>query len=102
MEPVLAVIPACVTSPAVTVALPAVSNVTPNVCVPPLNAALVGKIALLSLDVIATVSLVLIKFQLASTALAVTLNTVPTVCAAGVPALPLALPGAAVSPGISN
>ena len=38
-------------------------------------------------------------FQLASTALAVTLKAVPVDCAVGVPVLPVAVPGAAVSPG---
>src|SRR6516165_9280128 len=45
------------------------------------------------------VSLVLITFQFASTALTVTLKAVPAVCAEGVPVLPVLLPGAAVSPG---
>ena len=39
------------------------------------------------------------EFQLASTALTVTLNEPPAVCAVGVPVLPVAVPGAAVSPG---
>jgi hypothetical protein len=39
---------------------------------------------------------------LASTALTVTLNAEPAVCAEGVPVLPVALPGAAVSPGSSS
>ena len=62
-----------------TVALPPVLRVTLNVLVPPESAALAGKIAFASLDVIATVSLVLIKFQFASTALTVTLKAVPAV-----------------------
>src|SRR5258708_39537432 len=49
-----------------------------------------------------TVSLVTIKFQLASTALTVTVKAAPAVCAVGAPVLPLAVPGAAVSPGTSN
>src|SRR5438093_3224887 len=48
------------------------------------------------------VSLVLIGFQFASTALTVTLNAVPAVCAAAVPVLPEPVPGAAVSPGASS
>ena len=40
------------------------------------------------------------RFQLASTALTVTLKAPPAVCADGVPVLPEAVPGAAVSPGI--
>ena len=39
-------------------------------------------------------------FQLASTALTVTLKLLPAVWAVGVPVLPVAVPGAAVSPGI--
>src|SRR5258708_21341834 len=50
----------------------------------------------------ATVSLVLTTFQLASTAFAVTLNAAPAVWADGVPVLPVAVPGAAVSPGANN
>ena len=47
-------------------------------------------------------SLVLIRFQLASTAWTVTLKALPAVSAPGVPVLPKVLPGAAVSPGTSN
>ena len=36
---------------------------------------------------------------MASTALTVTVNGLPAVCAVGVPVLPVAVPGAAVSPG---
>ena len=47
-----------------------------------------------------TVSVIeLTRFQFASTALTVTLNAPPAVCAVGVPVLPVAVPGAAVSPG---
>jgi len=50
-----------------------------------------------SLEVTLAVSVtVLIKFQLASTALTVTLKEAPAVCAVGVPVLPVVLPGAAV------
>ena len=55
-----------------------------------------------SLEVIATESFVLIAFQLASTALTVALKAVPAVCALGVPIFPAGVPGAVVSPGISN
>ena len=48
----------------------------------------------------ATVSVELTTFQLASTALTVAVNELPAVCALGVPVLPVAVPGAAVSPGI--
>src|SRR5438477_153138 len=46
-----------------------------------------------------TVWVLLTRFQLASTALTVTVNGVPAVWAVGVPVLPVAVPGAAVSPG---
>src|SRR5437763_15572033 len=45
---------------------------------------------------------VLTRFQFASTALTVMGKAVPTVWAAGVPVLPVALPGEAVSPGTSS
>ena len=89
-----------VMSLAVRVALPTVFKVILKVLLPETRAALAGIVALLSDDVIATVSVpVLTTFQLASTALAVTLNAVPAVRAVGVPVLPLPVPGAAVSPG---
>ena len=69
---VLAVTPAWVMSEAVTVQLPAVLFVRLKVLVPLTSAALAGKVALASLQVIAIVSLVLTRFQLASTALTVT------------------------------
>lgn len=91
-----------VISVAVMVAVPAVLSVTLNVCVPPLSAALAGKVALLSLEVMPTVSVALTRFQFASTALTVTLNAAPAVRAVGVPVLPDGVPGAAVSPGINS
>src|SRR5438552_3883827 len=87
---------------AVTVALPAVLAVMLKLLVPPTRAALAGRAALESLELIATVSFVLITFQFASTALTVTLKAVPAVCAVGVPVFPLAVPGVAVSPGIRS
>ena len=66
------------------------------------NAVLAGNAALRSLEVIATVSLVFTAFQLASTAFTVTLKAVPAIWAEGVPVLPEAVPGAAVSPGASS
>src|SRR6266550_2035859 len=88
---------------AVSVALPAVLSVTLKVFVPELSVEFVGKPALLSEDVMPTLSpTVLTTFQLASTALTVTLKAVPAVSAVGVPVLPLEVPGAAVSPGTSN
>ena len=61
-----------------------------------------GAVATDSVDVIETVSLLLIEFQFASTALTVTAKAVPAVCAVGVPVLPVVFPGMAVSPGTSN
>jgi len=82
--------------------MPAVFNVTLNSCVPLTSAALPGKAAFGSVEVIATVSLVVTRFQFASTAFTVTLKEVPAVCGLGVPVLPVGVPGAAVSPGKSN
>src|SRR5260221_9374564 len=73
-----------------------------KVCVPLVSAALLGRAALASLEVMPATSLVLIKFQFASTALTVTLKGVPAVCAVDAPVLPVAVPGAASSPGTSN
>src|SRR5439155_10086055 len=76
---VLAVIPPWVVSEAVAVLVPAVFAVTLKVLVPLTRAALAGKAAFASLEPIATVSLVLIKFQFASTALTVTEKAAPEV-----------------------
>src|SRR6266542_2265237 len=85
---------------AVTERLPAVLRVTLNEPVPANSAALTGRLACASLEVIPTVSVtVLTRFQFASTALTVTLKAVPASLAEGVPVLPLTVPGAAVSPG---
>ncbi len=99
---VLLVMPLCVVSEAVTVALPAVFSVTLKFLLPLVRAVLAGNAALASLELIATVSLVLTTFQFESTALTVTLKAVPAVCAVGVPVLPLPVPGKAVSPGASS
>ncbi len=99
---VLALTPTCVLSEPVTVALPAVFAVRLKVLLPLTRAALAGKVAFESLEVIVTVSLVLIRFQLASTALTVTVKAAPAVSVRGVPVLPVAVPGAAVSPGNNN
>ena len=89
-----------VTSLAVTVRLPVVWRVTLKVPLPETSAALAGKLALLSEELIPMVSAtVLTRFQFASTALTVTAKAVPAVWAAGEPVLPAALPGEAVSPG---
>ena len=76
---VLAVLLPSVLSVAVIVAVPPVFKVTLKVCVPAVKAAAAGSVALVSDDEIATVSLVLTKFQLASTALTVTLKAAPAV-----------------------
>ena len=75
----------------VTVRLPAVRSVTLSVCVPATNAVFPGRVAPASLDVIATVSLVLMRFQLASTALTMTSKAVPATWPEGVPVLPVAV-----------
>src|SRR2546426_12160888 len=89
-----------VVSEAVTVLPPAVLRVTLKVLVPEARGAPLGGAVLASLVVMPTVSFtVLTTFPLWSTALTVTLNAVPAVCAVGVPVLPLAVPGAAGCPG---
>lgn len=89
-------------SVAVKVRLPAVFKVTLKVCVPATSAAVAGKAALVSLEVMPTMSVELTTFQLVSTELTVTVKAEPAVRAVGVPVFPLAVPGAAVSPGINN
>src|SRR6266545_6545292 len=97
---VFAVLFVSVMSEAVTVWLPAVLSVRLKLLVPAANAALAGKVAPASLEVIPTVSItVLTRFQSASTPLTVTVKAVPAVRAVGVPVLPGTVPGAAVSPG---
>src|SRR6185437_3378796 len=96
---VLAVIAPFVMSVAVNVFDPAVFGVTGSVLVPATRAVLAGSAALASVDVIPTVSVELTTFQFASTALTTTLKAPPAVCADGLPVLPEAVPGAAVSPG---
>src|SRR2546421_2657138 len=91
----LLVMPECVTSEAVKVQLPAVLLVTLNPLVPAVNAALAGKPALASVLVMATGSLVPIRFQFTSTALTVTVKPEPAVWVEGVPFLPAGVPGAA-------
>src|ERR1041385_5514115 len=78
-------------------------KVTLKLCEPALKAELAGIMALASLEVMATVSLTAFtRFQFASTAFTVTLKALPAARALGVPVLPLAVPGAAVSPGTNN
>src|SRR5437868_6585353 len=83
----------------VTVALPPIFKVTLKLLLPLTNAALAGKVAFTSLEVMPTVSLVLIRFQLASTALTVTLNGLPACSDTGAPVLPVGVPGEVDSPG---
>jgi len=83
----------------VKVQVPDVLFVTLKLFVPLTRAVLTGRTAFESEDVIATVSFELIRFQFASTALTVMLKPVPAVWVVAVPILPMALPGAAVSPG---
>ena len=92
----------CVESEAVKVQLPAVLLVTLMVLVPEVNAPAAGNAALGSVEVIATTSLVLTTFQLASTAFTLRLNALPADWTVGVPVLPPVVPGAAVSPGAST
>src|SRR5258707_10562922 len=94
--------PPFVMSVEVTVAVPAVFAVTENVFVPATSAALPGRVALASLEVMPTVSVELTGFQFASTALTVALKLLPAVCALGEPVLPEAVPGAAVNAEIGR
>src|SRR5438034_248639 len=102
-ELILAVLVGSVMSLAVTVRLPAVLRVTLKLRVPAIRTALAGKLALLSVELKPTASVTLVtRFQLASTALTVRLKAAPAVWVLGVPVLPLAVPGAALSPGRSS
>src|SRR5574341_1742888 len=88
---------------AITVWLPTVLRVTLRFFVPATSSAGEGKMAFGSDELILTKSeTVFTKFQYASTAFTVTLNAAPAVWALGVPTLPVALPGAADSPGAST
>jgi len=88
------------TSDAVSVRLPAVRKVTLADLVPATSEPLAGRAALASLEARATVSVTLLtRFQLASTARIVTVRAAPAVWVVGVPVLPVAVPGAAASPG---
>jgi hypothetical protein len=87
---VSAVLLPSVTSLAVTVREPGVFSVTENVFVPPTSAALEGSVAAESEEVIPTVSVEETWFQLASTALTVTVKAEPSSCALGLPVLPVA------------
>ena len=102
-ELVLAVLVPSLRSALVTVKVPLVLKATAKLCVPLANAALAGKVAVESLEVIPTLSVIVFtRFQFVSTALTVTLKPVKADCALGVPLLPEVLPGAAVSPGAST
>ena len=82
--------------------MPEILLVRLSVTLPLLIAVLAGNVACASEEARCTVSLVLIRFQLASTERTVTLKEVPAVWAVGLPVLPDELPGAAVSPGINT
>ncbi len=77
----------------------AFASVTLSVLVPPTRLASAARVGLGSFEARWTSSVVETGFQFASTEFTVTLNGVPEVCAVGEPVLPLAVPGAAVSPG---
>src|SRR5262249_45380997 len=88
---------------AVMVNVPLVLNAKLKLCVPETSAALDGSVAVASVAVMPTLSAMLLtKFQFASTALTVTLKLVKALWAVEVPVFPLAVPGAAVSPGTNN
>src|SRR6266404_369178 len=90
-------------SVAVRVKLPLALKATVRLVVPAASAVAAGRVALMSLELRPTVSLTLLtRFQKASTALTVTAKLLPTIWPLGVPVLPLAVPGAALSPGTSN
>ena len=93
-----------VISVAVTVELvEATLKVMLKVFVPATNGALEGNVALISEQVMPTVSVTLLtRFQFASTAFTVTEKATVAAWAEGVPVLPVAVPGAAVSPGKSS
>src|SRR6184192_3035122 len=74
-----------VTSLAVTVCEGVVFRVTLKVFVPATSAALAGSVAFVSLDVMCTRCVLLIRFQFASTEFTVTMNGFPAVCVLGVP-----------------
>jgi len=83
----------------VTVLDPAVFSVSVKSLVPDTSAALAGRVAALSDDVIATVLVTdVTTFQFASTALTVAVTS-PAEREVGLPVLPVDVPGAAVSPG---
>ena len=88
---VFAVFVASEMSVAVTVLLPTVLRVTLNVLVPATRAALAGRVAATSVEVIPMVWVELTTFQLASTALTMMVNGAPAPSVVGVPVLPEAL-----------
>src|SRR5438876_11482876 len=85
---------------AVTVQLPTVLKVTEKVLVPAASAALAGCVSFGSVVVMPMVlaGAELTRFQLAPYTSPVRLKVVPAVCFVGDPVLPVAVPGAAVSP----
>ena len=90
-------------SMAVAVRAPAVLQIRLRLPVPPDKGALAGSVALASDETIPTVSAtVATRFQLASTAFTVALKAAPAIWDVGVPVLPVAVPGADVSPGANT
>ena len=80
--------------------VPAVFIVTATVLDPELRAPFAGIVVFGSVEVNDVVSVIVVtRFQFASTARMVTLKAVPAVCGLGVPVFPVAVPGAAISPG---
>src|SRR5438477_12459967 len=80
--------------------IPASLSFTLSCLVPAANGVLVGNVAKMSLELNAIVSVaVLTRFQLSSTAFTVILSAVTGVWFVGVPVFPVAVPGAADSPG---
>ena len=90
-------------SVAVRVAEPSVLRVMLKFWLPATRLVLAGNEAAASLELRPTKSVaVATLFQFASTALTVTEKDSPRFCCEGEPVLPVAVPGAAVSPGTSN
>ena len=90
-------------SVAETVYYPAALNVTLTVTSPANSEVGEGSDAPVSDDVRSTILVTVTSvFQVASHARTVTVNGIPTVCATGIPVLPVGVPGAADSPGNST
>jgi len=100
---VLAVLLPSLRSVAMRVKLPFILKKTVRLVVPETRAELGGSVAVASLAPRPTASVTeLIRFQKASTAVDRHPKPLLTIWALGVPVLPVAVPGAAVSPGTSS